>query len=175
MFMVSRSDIEEYKKMEAVPAGAVLRHVLKGLGMSQRYLAKACGMPPQHINAYINGKRRFSVSASIAIESVLGIEEAGFFYRHQAMHDVHVAKVASEPTPDLERLRRATFWDVDLTKVRWKDSIKWAIRRVLEYGTSQEVNEIIRFYGIGDVRDAFRNMSFRKSDVALKMAEEAGI
>lgn len=173
--MVCREDIEEYKKMMSVPAGAVLRHVLKGLGMSQRALAKACGMPPQHINAYINGKRRFSVSASIAIESAVGIDEAGFFYRHQAMHDVHVAVVASEPTPDLQRLRRATFWDVDLTKVRWKNSIKWALRRVLEYGTSQEVSEIIRFYGIGNIRDAFRNMSFRKADVALKMAEEAGL
>lgn len=138
---------EDYLRMTETPAGAILRHVLGKLGVSQKRLSDIAGIRPQHVNALIMGSRRFSVESSLLIERVLGITIDGFFYKCQCNYDIAQAKKISQRKPDITKLRKSTFWDVDLEKVDWQRGKRWAILRVLEYGCESDINEIVRLYG----------------------------
>jgi hypothetical protein len=54
--------------------------------------------------------------------------------------------------------------------------MNWAIRRVLEYGTPEEIQEIARFYGTAKVKEIYANPSnFRLYDRVKKNFEEIRI
>lgn len=143
----SQIDISCYERMTATPAGAILRHILHRLGLSQKEFSCLSGISPQHINAYIKGTRRFSIKTSFKIEETLGIEATGFFYKCQCNYDVEQIKKSMRKSPDISKLRKATFWDVNLEEVNWQIGKRWAILRVLEYGCKDDFDEISRFYG----------------------------
>lgn len=144
---ISEIDISCYEQMSETPAGAILRHILNRLGISQKELSHLSGISPQHINAFIMGTRRFSIKSSFKIEEALGIEPSGFFYKCQCNFDIEQLKKQMRRCPDISKLRKTTFWDVDLDKVNWQKGKRWAILRVLEYGCKGDFDEISSFYG----------------------------
>ena len=49
--------------------------------------------------------------------------------------------------PDLNRIRRVLFWDTDIDNIDWEQHKIAVIKRIFERGNTDEINEIIRFYG----------------------------
>ncbi len=175
---MNRSDYEAYMKMEMVPAGAILDHIVMKQKRTKTEIAVLSGLIPQRLNDLIRGNRRFTPQVSLAIEKALGIEQPGFFYLLQANHDVFIAKSADieKKTPDMRILSRTTFWDVDLSRIDWIRAKQWAIRRVLEYGNAEEIRELDRFYGHDAMMSVYNNPSgFRLYDRVKHNFERAGL
>lgn len=168
---------DTYLNMSSVPAGAILYRIAQQEHISQTTLAQKTKMIPQRINDLIMGRRRFTPQNSFMLEQALGIVSQGFFYKIQANHDIYQAQLAdNQPKPDLNILTTTTFWDVDLSKLEWMKCQDWAIRRVLEYGSKEEIEELYRFYG----RDAFErikenNKGFMLYEVALENLKSIGL
>ena len=166
-----------YLNMSSVPAGAILYRLTQQKHMHQTTLAQKTGLIPQRINDLIMGRRRFTPQNSIILEQALDISLQGFFYKIQANHDIYQAQLAdNQPKPNLSLLSQTTFWDVDLSKIEWMKSKDWVIRRVLEYGTKEEIEELHRFYG----HDAFAKIKdnpkgFMLYDVVLKNLKNIGL
>ena len=166
-----------YLNMSSVPAGAILYRITQQKHMHQTTLAQKTGLIPQRINDLIMGRRRFTPQNSIILEQALDHSLQCFFYKIQANHDIYQAQLAdNQPKPNLSLLSQTTFWDVDLSKIEWMKSKDWAIRRVLEYGTKDEIEELHRFYG----HDAFAKIKdnpkgFMLYDVVLKNLKNIGL
>ena len=166
-----------YLNMSSVPAGAILYRLTQQKHMHQTTLAQKTGLIPQRINDLIMGRRRFTPQNSIILEQALDISLQGFFYKIQANHDIYQAQQAgNQPKPNLSLLSQTTFWDVDLSRIEWMKCEDWAIRRVLEYGTKEEMEELHRFYG----HDAFAKIKenpngFMLYDIALKNLKIVGL
>ena len=168
---------DTYLNMSSVPAGAILYRIVLQKHIHQTTLAQKTGLIPQRINDLIMGRRRFTPQNSFILEQALDISLQGFFYKIQANHDIYQAQLAeSQPKPNLNILSSTTFWDVDLSKLEWMKCRDWAIRRVLEYGSKEEIEELYRFYG----HDAFAKIKenpkgFMLYDIALKNLKIVGL
>lgn len=143
------SKYEKYLSMEDVPAGKILEVILKKKNISQKELANMLNEYPQHICAFIKGKRKFNIKTSIAIEKALGISISGFFFKIQANHEIYnyIMEEERKIHPDLSKLSKGLFWDTRIEKINWLRNKKWVIQRTFEYGNEEEIKEIIRFYG----------------------------
>ena len=152
---------EQYLSMPAVPAGAILKRILQKEGLSQREIARKSAIYPQRIHDLIAGKRKFTPELSSRLEKALGISTLGYFYRIQTNHDIYSYQDEQERkhTPDLSKLHKALFWETySLEKINWLKSADWVIQRAFEYGSQQEIEEIIRFYGREKVTDALNTI-----------------
>jgi plasmid maintenance system antidote protein VapI len=111
-------DYSTYTRMTTVPAGIILDRIIHQQKKSKVDVASSAHMIPQRLNDLINGNRRFTPKNSMALEQSLGIDIAGFFYIIQAHHDIYTEQKneSSNNRPDLTRLTKTTFWDVDLGK-----------------------------------------------------------
>src|SRR5882724_7078596 len=75
-------------------AGEMLRiEYLDELGLSQNALAKAIGVPPNRINAIVNGTRRITADTDLRLCKYFGLSE-GFFLRLQVAYETMEAKRA---------------------------------------------------------------------------------
>ena len=170
-------NFDTYLNMSSVPAGAILYRIVQQKHIHQTTLAQKTGLIPQRINDLIMGRPRFTPQNSFVLEQALDISLQGFFYKIQANHDIYEAQLAdSQSKPDVSLLTQTTFWDVDLSRIEWTKCQDWAIRRVLEYGTKEEIEELHRFYG----HEAFakvkeRPKGFLLYDVALKNLKTVGL
>ena len=147
---------EKYLSMSAVPAGAILKHILKKENLSQKEIADKSAIYPQRINDLIKGKRKFTPDLSCRLEKALGIPISGFFCTIQTNHDIYRYQDEQERkiTPDLSKLHKALFWDTLIEKINWIRSASYVIQRAFEYGNEIEIEEIIRFYGYEKVINA---------------------
>lgn len=59
--------------MSALPAGTVLRHTLKALGISQAELARRTGLSTKHISQVISGRASIGDACALAIGEATGI------------------------------------------------------------------------------------------------------
>ena len=166
-----------YLNLPSVPAGAILYRIVQQKHISQIALAQKTKMIPQRINDLIMGRRRFTPQISFMLEQALGITSQGFFYKIQANFDIYQAQLAvSQHKPNLSLLSQTTFWEIDLSKIEWMKCQDWAIHRVLEYGTKEEIEELYRFYG----HEAFVKVKenpkgFMLYEVALKNLKTVGL
>jgi plasmid maintenance system antidote protein VapI len=151
---------EKYLSMPAVPAGAILKHILKRAALSQKEIAEKSDIYPQRINDLIQGKRKFTPELSCRLEQALGISSLGFFCIIQTNHEVFSYQDEQERkiTPDLSKLHKALFWDTVIERMNWIRSANYIIRRVFEYGNKMEIKEIIKFYGIEKVKEALNSI-----------------
>ena len=174
---IKKMNAEIYLNMPSVPAGAILYRIVQQKHLHQTKLAQKTGLIPQRINDLILGRRRFTPQNSFMLEQALNISLQGFFYKIQANHDIYQAQLAEyQPKPDLSILTPTTFWDVDLKKLEWTKCQDWAIRRVLEYGTEEEIKELHRFYGhTAFVRVKENPKEFMLYDVVLKNLKIIGL
>lgn len=79
------------------PGDILKTELLDELGMSQNALAKAIGVPPNRINAIVNGTRDITADTDLRLCKYFGLSE-GFFQRLQILYDTREAKrkVASQ-------------------------------------------------------------------------------
>ncbi len=163
--------------MYSVPAGAILNHLIGRQDKSKAEIARLSNLIPQRLNDLINGTRRFTVEISFRIEKVLKINYNGFFYLHQAQHDIFEAENRRKVQfPNVSVLSKTTFWDTNVDEIDFEKSFKFVISRVLEYGTDEEFNAIVAYYGkskvksVADERKLFRIYDLverRKNEIAL--------
>ena len=177
--VMNKSMYDSYMKMEMVPAGAILDHIVSKQQRTKTEIAALAGLIPQRLNDLIKGNRRFTPQVSIALEKTLGIDQTGFFYLLQSNHDIYLAKrseMDNRRTPNLQVLSKTTFWDVDVSKIDWIRAQQWALRRVLEYGNAEEIRELDRFYGHEALLSVLNNpVGFRLYDQAKLNYERAMI
>lgn len=153
-------EYEKYLAMNDVPAGKILEVILHKKNISQKELADMSNEYPQRIHDYIKGKRKFTIKSSVSIERALGIGVEGFFVKIQTNHEVYTYIMEEERKihPDLTKLSKGLFWDTRIEKINWMRNKEWVIQRVLEYGNSVEINEIIKFYGKDAIKQVFPNI-----------------
>jgi hypothetical protein len=63
----------------------------------------------------------------------------------------------TNPTPNLSIIRKVLFWDTNFDKIDWITKKTAVIKRVFERGNDEEIQEIIRFYGMEIVEKTIRN------------------
>lgn len=168
-------DISRYLRLQSTPAGAILQHILCRKNMTQKELSRLSGICTQHINAFIKGKRRFSVTSSMTIEKALGLDCDGLFYICQCRYDIAMEKKRLQSKPNIANICRATFWDVDLEKIDWQKGKRWAIQRVLEYGSESDYDEIVKFYGLDSIKKEIACFSDSLSFYARRNATKLGL
>lgn len=153
--------LSQYQSMKSVPAGAILNSIITQQRQTKATVARTACILPQRLNDLITGARRFTVETSFKIAKALNISDAGFFYIHQAEHDIYLLKRDQQRRhrPDISKLTKTTFWDVKLEEVNWESGQRWAIRRVLEYGEPSEGAELCRFYGTEAFEAEVQNLS----------------
>jgi antitoxin HigA-1 len=138
------------KYIKGIHPGKIIERELKKQNSNQRQLALAIGEHPQTLNAIVNGKRNINTSLALKIEDKLGLEE-GFLMTLQAHYDIKIIKKNESYKPNLSKLRKNTFWDTTFDRIDWKSMKRAVITRVFTYGTEEEKEEIIRFYGQEEV------------------------
>ncbi|MDE5876361.1 MAG: helix-turn-helix domain-containing protein [Muribaculaceae bacterium] len=143
---------ERFLQTPHLPAGAVLKHLLKRKGLSQHELALQIELTPQRINDIIAGRRRISASMALKIGKVLSLSPLGLLYILQCNHDLYLANSDSMLSPDITKIRKSFFWDTDLSKMDWQQNAYSVVKRIFEYGDELAIKEIIHFYGTEKVR-----------------------
>jgi len=73
------------------PGDILKTELLDEIGMSQNALAKAIGVPPNRINAIVNGTRDITADTDLRLCKFFGLSE-GFFQRLQILYDTREAK-----------------------------------------------------------------------------------
>jgi hypothetical protein len=69
-------------------------------------------------------------------------------------------------------LHRRLFWDCRYDEIDWQASYLSVIERVVERGTDEEIEELIRFYGKDRVDFALRNEIVYLPDYVVKKVTE---
>ena len=69
-------------------------------------------------------------------------------------------------------LPKVLFWDLEFDKIDWRRSYRMIIERVLDKGNVAEWEEMIRFYGRGNVINALKNDITYLSDMTVDVTCE---
>jgi addiction module HigA family antidote len=73
------------------PGDILKTELLDEIGMSQNALAKAIGVPPNRINAIVNGTRDITADTDLRLCKFFGLSD-GFFQRLQILYDTKEAR-----------------------------------------------------------------------------------
>ena len=141
-----RYSIENIKGMHP---GALIKHELIKMKMSQRQFAAKIGEHWQILNAVINQKRGISLATALKIKREFGYDE-GFLLIMQVYYDIEKDKQKDigKSLSGIPDVRRIHFWDTDFDKIDWAASRESVITRILERGSDAEKAEIARYYGV---------------------------
>ena len=71
--------------------------------------------------------------------------------------------------PDLTKFRKTLFWDTIFDRIDFTAHSRYVINRVFERGNEEEIQEVIRFYGIETIKNEIR--LDRKSPFERKIRE----
>ena len=151
---------EKYISIKTIPAGTILKRIVDKEHINQKQLSEKSGIIPQRLNDYIKGKRKFTPQVSLQLEKALGISMPGYFYVIQAQYEITQAKnnIELQNHPDIQKFRKALFWDTHIEKINWIANKNWVIQRVFEYGNEIEIKELIAFYGKEIVKNEIKNI-----------------
>lgn len=139
--------LPELSKIKGIHPGAILKRELLTRSMKNKEIASAVEEHAQTISSILKEKRGINPSLSIKLGNVLGVD-ADYFMLLQASYEVTKAqKINTSPTPDLDFIRPALFWDTDFNKIDWLKEKSAVIKRIFERGNESEISEIISFYG----------------------------
>jgi len=143
-FMDSRIEI-----IKGIHPGKFIERELKKKNITQRALAEETGISYQTINAVIAGRRSLTTGQAIKIDFVLNLEE-GFLAILQTHYDIkqHKEKELAHLYTGSPHIRRILFWDTDFDKINWGKYKEAVVKRVVERGSREEINEIKRFYNL---------------------------
>jgi hypothetical protein len=70
----------------------------------------------------------------------------------------------------MPKLDRVLFWDVDIDAMDFEKAYKAVIARVVERGDQQEIDELVRFYGLEKVVTAIRDEIYFLPNYAIDRA-----
>lgn len=137
--------IEKYK---GIQPGVILERELKKRNLKKRPFALSLNEYPQVLNDITKGKRGLTPALSLKIDDAFGLEE-GTMLILQTYYEIKKERLKNSAAahPDLSKLRKALFWDTDISKIDWQRQYKAVIKRVFERGDKSEKQEIIDFYG----------------------------
>jgi transcriptional regulator with XRE-family HTH domain len=126
--------------------GAEIRRLRSLRGWSMSELARRAGTSAPTVHRYESGWRRFEVATLGKLAAALGRSLDVRFDEPTG-----AGRSPGERRGAVPRRLRRLFWD---RRLRAQDIARypaWVIRRVLEFGTLDDVNALVRYYG----RDAF--------------------
>ena len=134
--------------LKGVHPGVFLQRELNKQKLKSGHFAESIGEHPQTLSAIIRGRRSMNTSLSLRIERALGLEE-GFLMTLQVYFDIAEEKrrLSQSSRPDIEKFRTVLFGDTKIESIDFNAHKRYVINRVFERGTSEEIQEIIRFYG----------------------------
>jgi plasmid maintenance system antidote protein VapI len=137
--------IEKYK---GIHPGLILERELKKRNLKKGPFALSLHEYPQTLNGITKGQRGLTPALSLKIDKALGLEE-GTMLLLQTYYEIkrEQQKDNFREAPDLSVIRKALFWDTDITKIDWTKQYRAVIQRVFERGNDDEKREILRFYG----------------------------
>lgn len=84
------------------PGEMLLEEFLVPMGLTQRELAEAIGVPYQRINEIVNGRRGITPSTALRLARFFGVS-AGFWMNLQLRWDLYRAQ--REESEELEKIR----------------------------------------------------------------------
>lgn len=143
---------KELEILKGIHPGLVLERKLEEKKMKKGQLALLVQEYPQTLTSVTKGRRNMNTSLALKLEQALGLEE-GYFMILQVYYDIKQEKAKKlQDTPDLTKIRAALFWDTNLRSIDWGRQFRSVIRRVLERGNQEEIDEITRFYGLKKVK-----------------------
>ncbi|MDP4276279.1 MAG: HigA family addiction module antitoxin [Bacteroidota bacterium] len=135
--------------IKGIHPGKFIERELKKMKLTQRTLAEETGIPYQTINAIISGRRNLTTEQALKIDHALKQEE-GFLAVLQTHYDIKRTKekeLANLYT-EAPHIRKSLFWDTDFAKINWAKYKDAVIKRVLERGNKDEIEEITRYYNL---------------------------
>lgn len=140
--------LPELDKIKGIHPSYILNRELKSRGIKSSELASTIDEYKQTISAILNKKRKITPSLSIKLSKKFNVAQ-DYFMLLQASYDVNTvaAKISTRHKPNLNKFRPALFWDTDINQIDWEKQKRAIIKRVLERGNSQEITELIKFYG----------------------------
>jgi len=140
--------LPELDKIRGIHPGYILNRELKSRGIKSSELASTIDEHKQTISAILNKKRKITPSLSIKLSKKFNVAQ-DYFMLLQASYDVNIvaAKISARHRTNLDKFRTALFWDTDMNQIDWEKQKRAIIKRVLERGNSQEITELIEFYG----------------------------
>jgi addiction module HigA family antidote len=150
--------LPELARIKGIHPGAILKRELIKRGMKPIQLAETLHEHKQTISAILNERRGINTKLSIQLGQFFEIE-LDYFLQIQAsydvMHEMQKQNVQQEK-PDFNRIRRVLFWDTELDKVDWKQHKIAVIKRVFERGNTDDIDEIVRFYGAETIQKVLK-------------------
>lgn len=140
--------LPELNKVRGIHPSYILSKELKSRGIKSSELASTIDEHKQTISAILNKRRKITPSLSIKLSKQFDVAQ-DYFMLLQASYDVNTlaAESSTKYKPNLDKFRRALFWDTDIHQIDWEKQGRAIIKRVLERGNSQEIIELIEFYG----------------------------
>lgn len=140
--------LPELDKIRGIHPSYILIRELKRRGIKSSELASTIDEHKQTISAILNKKRKITPSLSIKLSKQFNVAQ-DYFMLLQASYDVNILATESSTKhkPNLDKFRRVLFWDTNINQIDWEKQRRAIIQRVLERGNSQEIIEIIEFYG----------------------------
>ncbi len=144
-------------KVKGVHPGAILKRELIKRGIKSVQLARILKEYPQTINAITKGRRGINPHLSIKLGDFFEISH-DYFMLLQASYEVKKAYLKNgKPVPPLaSKIRKSLFWDTKIENLDWKKNQRAIIQRLFERGTQQEIEELIKFYGMDVVREEIK-------------------
>ncbi|MBN2396504.1 MAG: HigA family addiction module antidote protein [Candidatus Atribacteria bacterium] len=135
-------------KIMGIHPGYILNRELKSRGIKSSELASSINEHKQTISAILNKKRKITPSLSIKLSKKFNVAQ-DYFMLLQASYDVNTfaTKSSARKKPNLAEFRQVLFWDTNINQIDWEKQQRAIIKRVLERGNSQEITELINFYG----------------------------
>ena len=156
--------------LKGLHPGLYLQRELGNRKLKSGQFAESIGEHPQTLSAIIRGRRSMNTPLSLRIEQALGLEE-GFLMTLQVYYDIaeEKRKLSQNHQPDLTKFRSTIFWDTKIENIDFAAHSRYVINRVFERGNEEEIQEVIRFYGIETIKNEIR--LDRKSPFERKIRE----
>ena len=156
--------------LKGLHPGLFLQRELGIRKLKSGQFAESIGEHPQTLSAIIRGRRSMNTPLSLRIEQALGLEE-GFLMTLQVYYDIaeEKRKLSQNHRPDLTKFRSTIFWDTKIENIDFAAHSRYVINRVFERGNEEEIQEVIRFYGIETIKSEIRLDS--KSPFEIKIRE----
>ena len=143
--------------LKGLHPGLFLQRELGNRKLKSGQFAESIGEHPQTLSAIIRGRRSMNTPLSLRIEQALGLEE-GFLMTLQVYYDIaeEKRKLSQNHRPDLTKFRSTIFWDTKIENIDFAAHGRYVINRVFERGNEDEIQEVIRFYGIETIKKEIR-------------------
>lgn len=150
--------LPELTKIKGIHPGLILKRELNRQGIKPSDLAKSIDEHKQNISAILHEKRKVNPRLSIKLSEIFNVED-DYFMSLQSSYDVkQIHKSKSSLKPSLNKFRDVLFWDTSIENINWQKQKKAIIKRVLERGNKEEIEELIDFYGKKNISKEIKTM-----------------